>query len=68
MTETCPACGEPAPHGPSECPLGIHPVPEPTGYLVACEKTVPGPRKCGMPGRVAKPTDPFRCDAHKETK
>jgi hypothetical protein len=39
---------------------------EPQGWLVACEKTVAGPRKCGMPARVERPTDPFRCEAHTE--
>lgn len=36
--------------------------------LVPCEKTVPGPRKCGMPARVATATSPFRCERHQEAK
>lgn len=36
----CPACGEPAPHGPSECPLGIHPVPTATATPEQIAETV----------------------------
>jgi hypothetical protein len=35
----------------------------PKGLLVPCDEIVYG-RVCGMPARVAKATDPFRCAKH----